>query len=265
MTSFVWGGLALKLLGAPLLILAASLAGRRWGEAIGGWLVGLPLTSGPAIFLLALDQGTDFAARSATGSVGGVIAQAAFCLGYAWVADVAGIGGGLLAGTASFALAGWALQTAALPLLPVFALAAVLLTVAVRVFPRRITPVQQGRMSRNDLPLRMVVAALVVLGITAAAPTLGPRLSGLLTTFPIMASILSLFAHRAYGPGAARRVLFGLLLGIYAFGTFFFVLGLSIRPLGIPAAFALAIAAALLVQGGSLLAMRWRSRIAAAR
>jgi len=44
--------LALKLVATPTLILLATLAGRRFGNAIGGWVVALPLTSGPiALFL----------------------------------------------------------------------------------------------------------------------------------------------------------------------------------------------------------------------
>ena len=50
--------LALKLLLTPALIGAASLAGRRWGPAISGWLVGLPFTSCPVVFFVALNQGT---------------------------------------------------------------------------------------------------------------------------------------------------------------------------------------------------------------
>jgi hypothetical protein len=60
--------LPLKLTVTPVLILAASLASRRWGESVGGWFVGLPLTSGPVCFFLALDQGADFAAASCLGS-----------------------------------------------------------------------------------------------------------------------------------------------------------------------------------------------------
>src|SRR5208337_3080120 len=37
--------LMVKLVVTPLMVLAASLAARRWGDAVGGWLVGLPLTS----------------------------------------------------------------------------------------------------------------------------------------------------------------------------------------------------------------------------
>jgi hypothetical protein len=53
--------LVLKLVLTPLLIGAASLAGRRWGPAIAGWLVGLPLTSAPVALFLALDLGIGFA------------------------------------------------------------------------------------------------------------------------------------------------------------------------------------------------------------
>ena len=47
--------LALKLTFAPILLAAATLAVRRWGEIVGGLLVGLPLTSGPISVFLALE------------------------------------------------------------------------------------------------------------------------------------------------------------------------------------------------------------------
>ena len=77
-----------------------------------------------------------------------------------------------------------------------------------------------------------------------------------------MASILSIFAQRSFGPGAARRVLFGLLLGLFGFATFFVVLGCAIEPFGIAVAFAAAAASAILVQGGSLLLVRRKFRAA---
>ncbi len=46
--------LLLKLVLSPLLLLMATLAVRRWGAAVGGLLVGLPLTSGPVSIFLAL-------------------------------------------------------------------------------------------------------------------------------------------------------------------------------------------------------------------
>jgi len=97
----------------------------------------------------------------------------------------------------------------------------------------------------------MVITTALVLAITGAAATLGPRLSGVLATFPVYAAILTIFAHRA-SAAAAVQVLRGLLLGLFAFAGFFVVLGALIEPLGIAAGFTLATAAALAIQGASL-------------
>ena len=118
--------LALKLALTPALIAAASLAGRRWGPAISGWLVGLPLISGPIIFFLALAHGTSFATVTGTGTLAGAFSEVAYCLAYAWAATRLGAHrGGWLpafsAGTLAFAattvvLARWPLALA--PLIP---------------------------------------------------------------------------------------------------------------------------------------------------
>ncbi len=76
----------LKLVLAPVIIGGASLAGRRWGPAVSGWLVGLPLTSGPIIFFLALNNGASFAASAISGTLSGGFSLVAFCLVYAWLA-----------------------------------------------------------------------------------------------------------------------------------------------------------------------------------
>src|SRR5207247_8747661 len=56
------GALALKLVLTPVLVGAASLAGPRWGSAVGGWLIGMPFTSGPIVSFLAPHPGPAFAA-----------------------------------------------------------------------------------------------------------------------------------------------------------------------------------------------------------
>ncbi len=76
----------LKLFLAPVILGGASLAGRRWGPAVSGWLVGLPLTSGPVIFFLALSHGATFAASAISGTLSGGFSLVAFCLVYAWLA-----------------------------------------------------------------------------------------------------------------------------------------------------------------------------------
>ncbi len=65
-----WVIFLLKLLLVPTFIGIVSLAGRRWGPTVSGWLVGLPLTSGPVAFFLALEQGNVFAAQASRDHVG---------------------------------------------------------------------------------------------------------------------------------------------------------------------------------------------------
>lgn len=140
--------LILKLVATPLLILAASLAGRRWGEAVSGWFVGLPLTSGPVCFFLALEEGPGFAAAAAAGCLAAAAAEAGFCLAYAIAARHAGWPAALAAGTIAFA-AGAALFAAAMPPLPpLAAIVAAALGGALLLMPRhRAGTSQRGRHS----------------------------------------------------------------------------------------------------------------------
>lgn len=111
----------------------------------------------------------------------------------------------------------------------------------------------------------MVVTTALVVLLTGLAPALGPRLAGLLATFPLYAANLAVFAHRQEGPEPATRVLRGLLLGLVAFAGFFSVLGALIERVGVPLAFAAAIAVALVLQAGSLRFLRRDPRRAARR
>jgi hypothetical protein len=252
---------ALKLVLTPLLVGAASLAGRRWGSSVGGWLIGIPFTSGPVAFFLALDPGPRFAALAAEATMAGAISQAAFCLAYSWTAQRLGWSRSLLAATV-----GYAAMTVLLILVPLrgglmFVFIIAVLVLSLLLMPlREIPPSSRVASPRWDLPARMVVATGFVVVLTGIAPALGSRLAGLLAPFPLYGAVLAGFAHRFEGPGSAVSVLRGLLLGLFAFATFFLFLS-GLLTYGIAAAFALAIAAALAVQGASLLVGR-RLRIA---
>src|SRR5437763_1777798 len=126
--------LALKLVLTPALIAIATLSGRRWGPSIGGWLVGLPFTSGPVSFFLAIEQGTPFAAAAAAGSIGGAAASAVFAIAYAATARRFGWPVSLGGASLAFAVAVTALR--AMPLgsgfpLPLLALYAGGVTAAI--------------------------------------------------------------------------------------------------------------------------------------
>ena len=258
--------LALKLTLTPILIAVASLAGRRWGPAVSGWLIGLPLTSGPIIFLLALAHGPAFATSAATGTLAGTLSECAFCLAYGWLAGrgwLRAIVGGCLAFFAAVA----ALQHLTLPLAPLCAVVLVALVASLWLMPTQRyagrapsdAPPEDASLPWWDLPLRMALATCFVALLTGVAPALGPRLTGLLAPFPVYGSILALFAHRQQGPTAAARVLRGLLLGLFSFAAFFVALASLLGRLSLAPAFLCATLAALTAQGGSLWLMRRRS------
>lgn len=242
--------LALKLVLTPLLIGAASLAGRRWGQAVGGWLVGLPLTSGPVALFLALEQGAGFTAAFAFGSLAGALAEAAFCVAYGWSAR-RGWPVALAAASATFAVAGVAVQRLTWPLPVLASVAVVTLLVARRLMPRGGASPSSTAPPRWDLPARMVVTTALVVALTGLAPVLGARVSGVLATFPVYAASLAVFAHRE-GAAPALDVLRGLLLGLFAFAGFFVVLSGLIERLGVAGGFLVATGAALAIQATSL-------------
>jgi len=251
------GILVLKLVATPLLILVASLAGRRWGGSVSGWFVGLPLTSGPVVFFLALEEGSGFAASAASGCLAGAAAEAGFCLAYGMAARHAGWPLALAAGTTGFVAAAIVLGTTALALAPLAALAALVLAGVLRLMPRHATAVLTlPAAPRWDIPARMAVATALVFSLTELAPLFGAQLSGLAATYPVFAAVLAAFAHHARGAAAATGVLRGLLVGLFGFIGFFAVLASTIEHLGIAAAFLAATALAIAIQGATFTALR---------
>jgi hypothetical protein len=248
--------LLLKLVVTPALIAAATMVGRRWGHALSGWLVGLPLTSGPVVFFLALDQGRQFAAEASLGVILGVASQAAFALAYARIGPPAGWPIRVLAGTGAFGAATVAFQILRMPAAvePLFVVAC--LGVAIQLMPRIQEAHDVVPPAPGDLPLRVILATVLVVGLTTIAPYLGSYLSGLLSPFPLYAAILAVFAHRAAGLAAATAVWHGLLVGLFSFLAFFTVLAATLVSFGIGLAFVLAIFAALAVQAASLVILR---------
>ncbi len=266
--------LGLKLIVTPVLIGAASLAGRRWGPAVSGWLVGLPLTSGPVVLFLALGQGPSFAAGAAAGTLAGTTSQTVFCLGYAWLALWARRGWpvALAGGSLAFAVSTLALAHVAIAIVPLCVLVASALLLALRLMPSTMYEASDTRTEARgsavpawDLPVRMVVATALVLLLTAAASALGARLTGLLAPFPLYVSILAVFAQRLDGPESAVRVLRGLLFGLFGFAAFFVTLAALIERVGVGPAFAAAVAIDLALQAVSLWALGRSRDVAPAR
>jgi len=248
--------LLFKLLLTPLLVGLVSLAGRRWGPTVSGWLVGLPLTSGPIALFLALELGRSFASNAALGTLTGLLSLAAFCLAYSWLSFRMNWLGSLLISWGAFFVVTFILQYVVIPLLAAFILVLCCLAFTLKVLPASRGHVTSVKPATWDTPLRMVVATAFVLALTGFASLLGPRLSGLLTPFPIYATILAAFTHYVQGPASARRLLCGLIAGVFSFAVFFVIIAALVIPLGIVLTFTLATFSALLLHGSSLYLLR---------
>ncbi len=232
--------LAFKLILAPLLIALATLIGRRWGHGVSGWIAALPLTSAPVSFIFAIQYGTPFAAQAAIGTLAGIISVSAFCFVYCrlarwhhWLVCI------VFAVIAFFSMTAL-LNSFALTLVPIYAIVLLVLSLTLRFIPKPKTDLEKIPAPKWDLYARMLTAAIFILLITYAAEGLGPQLSGLVTPFPIFATILAVFAHEQRGASAAILALRGILTGLFAFATFFLVIGATLANLPIAVTYLLA-------------------------
>jgi hypothetical protein len=240
----------------------ASLAARRWGHAVSGYLGGFPMIGGPITLYLAIDHGPDFAARSALVTMAAVAGQAAHMLAFSVTGRAAGAIAGLLAGWAAFAAV--SAGVGALPLTPVWALAlaSLGLVAMARFLPHPKSATTLPAIPPAELWLRLAAALGLAAAILFGASALGPTLSGILLSMPITGSIMPPFTLALYGPDALARLQRGFIRGLAGFIAFFLVVSVALVPLGTVAAFSLAAAAAVLATTLFPNAGRWKSRSA---
>jgi len=250
----------LKLILAPVIIGSASLAGRKWGPAVSGWIVGMPLTSGPVIFFVAISHDVTFAVNASLGTLSGGFSLVAFCLAYAWLAMrcnwIVSITGSLLAYGMITAL----MQGLIFPFVSLLFSVLVAILLGIRFMPKETdVALIESKPGAWDIPSRILIGTSFILFLTGIAPFIGPRLTGLLSTIPLYTAILTIYSHRLQGGMGAVHVLHGLLYGLFAFWGFFITLCTLLDRVGIGLAFIGAMIVALLIQGGSLLILRQKN------
>jgi hypothetical protein len=246
--------LVLKVALAPALILVASIAGNRWGHTVSGWIVSLPLTSAPVIFLLALEQGVGFASSSAEGTLLGIVSLSAFSLAYSWLSLYLRISWlySMTLGWCVFFLFSFILANASVPLIVSFVGVVAWLFLVARFFPKSnhfSESATSGVYTKWDIAARVIATELLILVITENAPMLGPRLSGLLTPFPIYTSVLASSIHRRQGAASAVQFVRGATVGLFTPAIFFLIVGTLIVGWGVGVSYTLAITVSLIVHG----------------
>jgi hypothetical protein len=235
----------LRLALVPAAVWVASLAARRWGHAVSGYLGGLPMIGGPITLYLALDHGAAFAARSATFTLAAILGQAAHLLVFSHAGRHARWPAALLSGWAAFAAVAIAVARLAPGPLVAAMLAGAGLAGAWRWLPRGEGHAAPPAIPRAELQLRLVAALVLAAAILWSARAFGPVVSGVLLSVPVTGSIMPPFTLALYGPAALARLVRGFVAGLTGFAAFFLVLATALPALGVAAAFACAVPAAL--------------------
>jgi uncharacterized membrane protein (GlpM family) len=245
--------LALKLVLVPTFLLLITLAGRRWGPEIAGWLAGLPVVAGPILFFLALAHGPQFAAQAATASLAAVLGTVTFNIAYSHAARGLHWPAALPIALAAWACAAFALsQIPALPIetarLVSLAIALATLLIGPYLFPAAGEQAPRHETGSVELVCRMLAGAASTVLVTWVSGALGESWSGLLAVFPTLGGVLAVFSHRSRGGVEAGTLLQAMLPGLYSLATFCLTLSLVLPGVGIAAGFGIAIVATVLMQ-----------------
>ena len=168
--------LALKLLLAPCLVVASSLAGRRWDPRAAGMLIVLPIVAGPILLIVYLEHGAAFAGRAAPAATLGVVPLAVYAVVFALATRRFGWATSLLLSWLSVVVADLVLVWVDLPAVIGLVLAVLALSGANWLLRRmKVSPQPRPVPPWWDLLARGAATAALVLLVTGLADVLGLR------------------------------------------------------------------------------------------
>ena len=257
--------LLLKLTITPLLVALMSLAAQRWGPTVGGLIMGLPWMTGPILFFLGWEHGDAYVARAAAGVLVGAIAIGAHLTAYVYAARRTAWPVSLGLAFLAFAATGYAISGLDLSLWAAAGGAAASLTIAFLAMPRVSDPGILRFVPWWDIPMRMIATAALVGIITLLAGVLGPERIGIVSTYPVILSVIGAFTHAQWGWPATVQLARGVSLSLLSFVVFFLILGLFAERVGLTWSFALASGAALGISTVMVLSNAIRNRSAISR
>lgn len=231
---------------AKALIVGAVVYGLLWvagrfGARLAGAMNGMPLISGPALFLAYSSGGEAVAVRySEYGILGGAVG-AAFMVVYAVASHYTRPAWSLVAGLAVASTLALALQ--GVPVDPFIALAASLAALALgyaAIPPQPLPSARSVQMPRGQAAL---FACAIILALDLLTPVLGAAAIGIIAAAPTTAIVSLVLCHRLLGAPSARAFAASWNAGKAAGCMFSFVAAVGIPLAGFWTGFAAAIVA----------------------
>ena len=236
--------LLFKLTVTPVLVGLASLAARRWGSTFAGMISGFPLMTAPIAVFLTVEQGTAFTANASVGILIALIGVAAYAAGFVLAAQFGSWPVAIALSYLTFFVVSWLAQTliVSLWLAAAGAYGAILLTVIC--FPRNHHARGPSAVPSWEIWLRMASTALMILLVTTIAAAMGPVWTGIISTVPVIATVMATFTLARWGKDPTVVFLRSMMLSMFSFATFFVVVALLIEAVNPVLAFVVATIAA---------------------
>jgi hypothetical protein len=231
--------LVLRICLTPIAFALVARAQSRFGDWIGGRLIGLPLTTGPFLLAVCLTSSRSTAAHAAAGVTSGQMAVVTFCSAYAWTArrlrplpaTLTSLAGALSTVLALSAVAGgWS------------AASVVWLTIAASLIlwpwpePGRRAVGAATPTTSSMMLQRALISTCVVATMSTLVPILGARPAGILSSAPVLLSIMLPGTHRRAGAAGAAAMARGTIVSMTATVAFSAMLAATLPELPVWAA-----------------------------
>jgi hypothetical protein len=240
--------LLLRIVIGPLGVLGGTVAQRRLGPAVGGLVIGLPLTSLPLLWLVALQRGGAFTGSMTNAILIGSISEGFVLWFYAKMTARSTPMVALLG-----ALGVFAVSVTTVGMFHFSAVIAGLLTsaglvLALRWWPESSTDLVTENV-RSRLVLRVIAATVFTIVIVTMAGKFGALLSGLVDALPMTTLLMAFMTHQEQGSDATTQFIRGVLRGSFSWVISTVVLAAVLATGHVALAFGLSLLTALLVQG----------------
>lgn len=221
--------LLLKLALAPISVLLATLAARRFGHSVSGLLSGFPIIAGPIIIALMFELRPDQVADIGIATLAACPAAIAHIVAFAWLSRRLPWWGCLFGAFAAFFAVGSITTARWIPTSLQIALAIAGPFIALALMPRVTALAGAVDVPRAEIAMRVGATFILAAAVVISAEHVPATVSGLLLAWPISGSILPGFTLPTYGHAATVTLLRGFAIGLVGFVTFFVALAGLLR------------------------------------
>ena len=219
----------LKLGISILAVVGLAEIAKRVDPALSGVLLGLPLGAGLSVYFIAYEHGIEFLVAGIPWAIAGLAASLLFCLGYLFAGlkcdgRKSSMGTASLLAMMAFFASGAFIRWLEFDIpgsILVFVVVAAGNVYILRFMPGRTSNRRSKSLSLKELLLRGLIAALIITGVTVAAPLAGSRWAGILSSFPSTLYALLVIVHYETGNELYPAIIRNFAHGVTALVVFY--------------------------------------------